>query len=499
MPLFREMRNHAPFMDRRRLAKLLAALVGFVAWSSGVTPARAQLIREANTTLNLSETAPPATLSATGAFSNLATLTPYPGIVPFAPNVAFWSDYAQKQRWFSIPNPSDRMTFSADGHWTFPTGMVWIKHFDLPIERTNPNGPRRRIETRFLVKTATSIYGLTYKWRDDQTEADLVGEEGTDVFFDLYANGKPIAQHWQYPPRYQCLQCHADVEGNSLGFNTRQMNGPHVYGSQTLNQIQALSSAGYFTTPVTGVNNLPALAKASDTTQSLEWRVRSYFAANCVQCHQPGGESNANWDARPTVPTDSAQIINGLLNYTGGDEANRFVVPGQPSRSMALLRMTGQEPRMPPIATNEIDPEAIQLVNDWITQSLPSRQSFVQWQTQYFGSPTNPDAAPDADPDGDGQRNRAEYLAYTNPIVASSAFPLPQPSTANAGSEVRFQFVQPANRAAVIETSTDLSKWTLWDVPGNSPKYPAEAAPRTIVAPVNGERHRAFRLRLSAP
>ena len=42
--------------------------------------------------------APPATLSATGAFSNLTTLTPNAGLVGYAPNVGFWSDYALKSR-----------------------------------------------------------------------------------------------------------------------------------------------------------------------------------------------------------------------------------------------------------------------------------------------------------------------------------------------------------------------------------------------------------------
>ena len=80
--------------------------------------------------------------------------------------------------------------------------------------------------------------------------------------------------------------------------NTRQMNASHVYGAQTLNQIAALSSAGYFSAPVSHINNLPAFAKATETTQSLEWRIRSYFAVNCVQCHQPGGLTGASGRAR---------------------------------------------------------------------------------------------------------------------------------------------------------------------------------------------------------
>jgi PKD repeat protein/lysophospholipase L1-like esterase len=47
---------------------------------------------------------------------------------------------------------------------------------------------------------------------------------------------------------------------------------------------------------------------------------------------------------------------------------------------------------------------------------------FQNWQMQYFGSLTNPAAAPDADPDGDGQSNMAEYLAGTDPTNSASSF-----------------------------------------------------------------------------
>src|SRR6185436_18263700 len=53
----------------------------------------------------------PPLLSQTGAFSNLANLTPNAGIVPYAPNVPFWSDNAIKTRWFSIPDVTQKMTF----------------------------------------------------------------------------------------------------------------------------------------------------------------------------------------------------------------------------------------------------------------------------------------------------------------------------------------------------------------------------------------------------
>jgi glucose/arabinose dehydrogenase len=421
---------------------------------------------------------PPPFLSQTGAFSNLAALTPNAGIVPYAPNVDFWSDHATKSRWFAIQNDTDTVGFSADGHWTLPTGMIWIKHFEIEITRGNP-ATRRRLETRFLVKTATEIYGITYKWRDDQEDAELVPENGLT---ELIPASSP-SQVWRYPSRSECRACHTNVGGFALSFNTRQLNRPHDYGAETQNQIAALSSAGYFSAPVSGVQALPAFAPLGDTSKSREFRVRSYLAVNCVQCHQPGGPATGNWDARPTTTTDAAGLINGLLANAGTDSANRWAVPGDLAHSVVLKRLQGFGgfARMPPLATNELDSAAIQVLSDWITLDLPGRQSFSQWQTANFGSSANPNAAPSADPERDGQTNAFEFLARTSPLSpqGSWAFDLK-----NIGNDFEISFPQPANRAVLIETSFDLQSWMPWDAAGNQPLFFDTAQVRTLIGPV---------------
>jgi hypothetical protein len=173
------------------------------------------------------------------------------------------------------------------------------------------------------------------------------------------------------------------------------------------------------------------------------------------------------------------------------------VVPADTNHSMALKRIQGNGvPRMPPLATNELDPGAIQLLTDWITQSLPQRQSFSDWQIQNFGSTSDPNAAPDADPDHDGQTNLLEFLAYTDPNNAVSAAS-PAAITVNNG-QLELNFLQPANRSVLVETSIDLTHWALWDVPGNTPTYPAAAMQRALTIP-SGTSEEFFRLRLAAP
>ena len=317
----------------------------------------------------------PAKLSGTGAFSSLSTLTPNPGIVAYTPAVPFWSDHAIKSRWFSIPAVASKVTFAADSNWTLPTDAVWIKHFDLEMERGNP-ATRRRLETRLLVKTASGGYGVSYRWNEAQTDADLVEDAGQDLPLTITVDGAPTTQVWRFPGRGECAACHTNVGGFALSFNTRQLNSNHPYQSGPANQIQALSNAGYFTTTVGNIGSLPTLARPDDTSASIELRARSYLQVNCAQCHQPGGTGLGAWDARIATSLSSAGIVNGILNDVRGDAANRVLVPQDPGHTMLLRRMQNLPlaPRMPPIGSNVLDQASIALMAEWVNAIVPSSE-----------------------------------------------------------------------------------------------------------------------------
>ena len=74
----------------------------------------------------------PATLGATGAFADVGALVPTRALVPYDVNLAFWSGEAHKRRWIAMPDGPDRIHFSAAGEWAFPTGTVFVKHFERP-------------------------------------------------------------------------------------------------------------------------------------------------------------------------------------------------------------------------------------------------------------------------------------------------------------------------------------------------------------------------------
>jgi uncharacterized repeat protein (TIGR03806 family) len=365
----------------------------------------------------------PPTLADTGAFSDLTSLTPNAGIVPYEVNAPFWSDGASKTRWFSIPSTNQFIAFNPMHPWDFPTGTVWIKHFELEITNGVPESARR-LETRFLVRNPEGVHGVTYRWDEDQANATLVPEDGLDEIIQVYENDAVQPQTWRYPSRSECLACHAHVAGLALGFDTFQLNREHDFGTATTNQILGLSQMGYFHEPVEDVSTLPRFAAPDDDSATIQHRVRSYLAVNCVQCHQPTGAARGFWDARFTTPLADAGILDGPLIHDAGDSAQRVVAPGSIEHSMLLTRISHLGPgQMPPLATHRLNQSAIDLLTAWISSGiapefrdiqlgaqgevsfefngLPNQTYQVQFSSDFANWTALTEASTDAD--GDGQ------------------------------------------------------------------------------------------------
>jgi hypothetical protein len=186
-------------------------------------------------------------------------------------------------------------------------------------------------------------------------------------------------------------------------------------------------------------------------------------------------------------------LLLGAASNNGGNPANKLVIPGDTAHSIVLNRVaaTNGFTRMPPLATSELDQANIALLTEWITTSLPNRQTYTDWRTTQFGSGTSPEGEPASDPDSDGSQNTSEFLGLTNPLSGASFL---APQVAAETSNVSITFNVPANRSATIETSTNLSTWTLWDVPGNA-GLPHPGGAVTLTGPKLGPQQ-FFRLRL---
>lgn len=304
--------------------------------------------------------APPKLLSETGAFSDVAKLTPAPGVLPYAVNHEAWNGGAVARRWFCLPG-KEKIGFNEANNWTFPTGTVWIQQID---EATSDGKPGKRFETRFLVKTEAAVYGITYKWLPDQSDAELVPEEGIPAGPD--DKGRPT------PGRAECLMCHTAIADYSLGMNTWQLNRPSLSDPAT-NQLKALITRGQLNAKPIEIEGVPSFAALSDTTRSLEDRCRSYLAVNCSHCHQQDGVASSPWSTKASFTTARARLINGELNTDFGDPANKVIAPGDPAHSMILKRLKGDGvPRMPMGSAGPIDQVAVDLLTEWIKAGAPA-------------------------------------------------------------------------------------------------------------------------------
>jgi uncharacterized repeat protein (TIGR03806 family) len=315
----------------------------------------------------------PPLLSQTGAFSDTANLIPTKGLIPYDLVVAFWSDGASKLRWAAIP--TGKIKFSPTGEWAFPQGTVFIKTFELPTDAANPQ-IKRRLETRLLVcDGAGGVYGVVYKWRPDNSDADLLSASRTEEIPIKTPTGQAHNQTWYYPSRQDCLACHNANTRGVLGVKARQLNHDFSYPSGvTDNELRAWNHIGLFTPEIKDADlaNIPTLAAADDATRSLQERARSYLDANCSQCHRPGG-TVAYFDARYGTPLEQQGLIDGPVLIDQGIDRPRIISPHDIWRSIAFMRVnTVDDIKMPPIARETIDQKGVALLREWIT-SLPGR------------------------------------------------------------------------------------------------------------------------------
>jgi len=323
----------------------------------------------------------PALLSETGAFSDLGAAVPAPAWVPYGLNQPFWSDGASKSRFIAVPNdgvrdtPDEQVAFSASGDWSYPTGTVLMKHFELPLDEADPS-VSTRLETRFLVLGDDGDwYGLTYRWRADQSDADLLTTEQSADFVVALSGGGMRAQTWYFPSRLDCLTCHRRGTSGALGPSTHQLNGDFHYAStgRTDNQLRTWNDLGMFSPPVAeaSIPTLPRSPAFEDVRAPLQDRARSWLDSNCSYCHRPGG-ANAGFDARFNTPFAEQHLAWTAVRDNLGTPGTVVIYPGDPFRSAVWQRAGVVGPKaMPPLAKSLPEGPAVDLLRAWIERLKP--------------------------------------------------------------------------------------------------------------------------------
>ncbi len=317
----------------------------------------------------------PRMLSDTGLFASVAEHRLLPSVIPYSVNVQFWSDGAHKERWLAVPG-EEKIDYTSTRGWNFPNGSVLVKSFALEKVAGQPE-TRRWIETRLMVRQQNEWIGYSYRWNEEQTDAELLDSSSVDVEFEIQdpaAEGGVRKQTWHYPSRAECMVCHSRAVNYVLGLSENQMNREHDYGSEKFNQIQMLSELGMFTKPLPKpVEELTRLSDPLDKSLDLKQRAASYLHANCSNCHVEAGGGNAQFSVEIDAKPEQAKLIDVKPVHTTFDlQDARLVAPGSPERSLLFHRMQRRgHGQMPPLGTSLVDKPAVELIREWILQ-LPT-------------------------------------------------------------------------------------------------------------------------------
>jgi autotransporter-associated beta strand protein len=446
----------------------------------------------------------PLLLSGTGAFGDTPNRIAAGGLIPYEPNTPLWSDAAVKSRYLAVPNnggvitPDEQIGFLPTNSWTFPAGTVFVKNFDLVVDETNASAPLRRLETRLLVRDINgAVYGVTYKWRSDNSDADLIFAGLNEDIVITNATGVRT-QTWYYPSPADCLTCHTPLAGYVLGVNTRQLNGRMTYSAtgNTDNQLRTLNRLGLFNQAINeaGISNYARLSALTNLSVSIEERARSYLDANCAQCHRPGNSIEANFDARYDTPLADQNITNYLAQHTLGIDGACVVKTKDVWRSVLWARMNTNAPgvKMPPLARNLVDTNAVQVFTDWIN-SLPgvpalAPPAIVPNGGVFANSVNVALQSPDANaaiyytlngtlPTTNSLRYLGAFNLTSNATISASAFETNFMNSASASAAFviqplyftaegfssnvfRLSFAGSAGSNYVLQASTNLIQWT---------------------------------------
>lgn len=316
----------------------------------------------------------PATLSATGLFADLATLTPAPRLLPYEVIVPQWLNGARTRRWIALPE-GHRITFHPNADWRFPAGTVLVQQVDWPKDARRPE-QTARIETRVLVAQPDgAFYGLNYRWDAAGRDATLVTHDDERATLDrLDEKGARTRVLWAHSGTESCSQCHSQGAGYVLGLKTRQLNRDVAGPDGTpRNQLADWARRGMLD-PLPGPDpgrHLRRHAALDDSAADAGEKVRAYLDANCAHCHN-SAPIPAAWRGNSNLPLADQLLVFGPLVGPDAGGHRHVVAPRDPEGSDLFHRVSanviGQ--RMPPLEADSVDRPFVALLRDWI-DALP--------------------------------------------------------------------------------------------------------------------------------
>jgi len=319
---------------------------------------------------------PPLHLHETGLFAPGSPAGTGPGVMPFTPQYALWSDGAAKRRWLYLP-PGTQIDAANPDAWEFPRGTRLWKEF----------AHDRAVETRYIERRADGTWQYaTYLWNADGSEAVLAPVRGVRA---MPVNGAPDGRY-DIPSQADCTVCHEGAAVPVLGVGALQLSPDRDPAAAPA----SLPGAGDLDLPSLVARGLirnlpPALLVrppriAADTP--TERAALGYLHGNCGHCHNDNGspapvglilaQSVADAAASREQVRRSAIDSPSRFRPQGAAAPLPIIKPARPDESVLGIRMRSRNPavQMPPLGTHAVDPAGTALIDRWISQLKPHKE-----------------------------------------------------------------------------------------------------------------------------
>lgn len=325
----------------------------------------------------------PTKLSESGLFSDVAKHKTAAGVIPYSVNSEWWNNGGIAERFVALPGNSTISTTTSP--WRFPDDAVLVRTASMELEAGHPES-RRRIETQILHFDGQSWGAYSYRWNDQQTDAELVAKGGDERILEIKdpeTPGGKRQQAWRFHSRTECLRCHNSWCGTTLGFIPAQLNRQRTYhregetSSGSANgtvgdQLRTLAHIRVLDRDLASEES-PGLADPLDSKAGLTDRARAYLHANCSHCHREHAGGSVMMFMNYDLPLEKTLLMDAKPAQGGfGIPGARIVAPGDPCRSVLLYRISKLGAgHMPYLGSSTIDVNGTQLIYDWIRQ-LPA-------------------------------------------------------------------------------------------------------------------------------
>lgn len=304
---------------------------------------------------------------------NLNNLEPSDGVLIYQPASSLFTDYAYKSRFIWMPEgASARIVDDEEGTMEFQDHTIIIKNFYYPIDFRAPEGAKRILETRLLIKKDGVWEAYPYIWKDDQSDAEykVVGGEKKVTWIDTQGETQLI--NYIIPNKNQCKNCHNVNEVMApIGVKAKHLNHEYDFGTETVNQLVQWEKTGYLSGLRHPVSGYPSIVNYNDSGQDLNLRALAYLDINCGHCHRAEGPASTSGLFLTYEEKNPLRLGINKTPVAAGFGAGSFkydIVPGKSDQSILPYRMESTQvgAAMPEIGRVTPHIEGLELIKSWI-------------------------------------------------------------------------------------------------------------------------------------